>query len=87
MKAKCKDDFNYSGCQISLKKETLQFFNKNAWVKDKEYEARYYDGGCMCPVSAYFVMSENGDEFLFTTREAKPTYELFSEHFELAEEA
>jgi hypothetical protein len=86
MKVKCKNDFVYNGSQISLKDDgTLGFFKPNSWVKDKEYKAKYYDGGCMCPVQAYFVKSENNDEFIFSIREAKPTYELFSEHFELLE--
>jgi hypothetical protein len=43
MKAKCKNNFDYNGCQISIKEKTsLQFFNKNSWVKGKEYDVRYY---------------------------------------------
>jgi len=84
MKVKCKNDFVYNGNPISIKeKTTLHFLNPNSWIKDKLYEARFYSGGIMCPIPAYFVMSETNEELLFTISEAKPTYELFSEHFEL----
>lgn len=86
MKVKCKKNFNYRGGQISLNDENeVQLFKKSFWIKDKIYDARYYEGGVMCPFPAYFIMSENNDEFLFTLIEAKPTYELFSEYFDLTD--
>ena len=86
MKFKSKTNFTYKGSPVSLKGNKIQFFDENGWIENKIYEGKYYDGGVICPIPAYLIMSESEGEYLFTLTEAKPTYELFSDHFDIIEE-
>lgn len=67
IKFKAKKTFNWKGFPISLKKDNeLLFHQKNSWEQDKIYEGYYYDGGVMCPVSAYIIDDSNGNRQTFT---------------------
>lgn len=87
MKFKCKEDFSYYGSQISINDNNdMNFFKMEcSWKKDEIYDGKYYDGGVMCPVPAYIIPSQNGNNYIFTISDAKPTYMLVSEQFDLIE--
>ena len=90
LKFKCKDDFSYGGNPMStvLTNEhsaEVYFFVPSNWIKDHIYEGYYYSGGVMCHIPAYVIKGESGNKYYFSLSDAKPTYMLFSEHFEILE--
>ena len=88
LKFKCKGDFSWAGMPMSERKvddtsADVVFFSDGNWIKDHIYEGHHYQGGCMCPGSAYVITAENGNQYYFSVYDMKPSFMLFSDHFNL----
>jgi len=83
IKFKAKKTFDWKGFPISFQKDgQLLFHQKNGWEKDKIYEGRYYEGGAICPVSAYIIEDSNGNEQTFTQVLTNGGYMCVYDYFE-----